>query len=45
VQNSTADEVLKRKIVETLRQQHRARREPYMRQITSLQRRIQPIAA
>ena len=45
VQNSAVDEVLKQKVVEKLQQQYRARREPYIRQIATLQRRIQPMAA
>jgi hypothetical protein len=45
VQNSATDEVLKRKVIEKLQQQHRERRAPYMRQITALQHRIQLMAA
>jgi hypothetical protein len=45
VQNSATDEVLKRKVIERLQQQHRERREPYIRQITALQRRFLPMAA
>jgi hypothetical protein len=45
VQNSATDEVLKRNVIERLQQQHRERREPYIRQITALQRRFLPMAA
>ena len=45
VRNSATDEALKRKVIETLQQQHRERRAPYIRQIMALQRRIQPMAA
>ena len=45
VQNRAVEEVLKQKVVEKLQQQYRARREPYIRQIATLQRRIQPMAA
>ena len=45
VQNSATDEVLKRNVIERLQQRHRERREPYIRQITALQRRFLPMAA
>jgi hypothetical protein len=45
VQNSATDEILKRKVIERLQQQHRERREPYIRQIKALQRRFLPMAA
>ena len=45
VQNSATDAILKRKVIERLQQQHRERREPYIRQITALQRRFMPMAA
>jgi hypothetical protein len=45
VQNSATDEVLKRNVIERLQQRHRERREPYIRQITALQRRFMPMAA
>jgi hypothetical protein len=44
VQNSAADEDLKRKVIEKL-QQHWEHRAPYLRQITALQGRLQPMAA
>ena len=45
VENSATDEALKRKIVERLREQHRERRAPYVRQIDALQKRLQPLVA
>jgi hypothetical protein len=40
VQNSTTDEVLKKKVVSNLQQHHRERREPYLIQLATLQDRI-----
>lgn len=45
VRNSATDEVLKQKIIESLQQQHRERRKPFIRQLTALQHCIQAIAA
>ncbi|WP_046866130.1 hypothetical protein [Microvirga massiliensis] len=45
VRNSTTDEILKQKVIENLKRQNRGRREPYVRQITALQHRIQAMAA
>jgi hypothetical protein len=45
VQNSTTDEVLKRKVLGKLQQQHRERREPYLRQLSVLEERIRKVAA
>jgi len=45
VENSATDEVLKRRIVERLREQHRERRAPYVRQIDALQTRLQSLVA
>ena len=43
VENSATDETLKRKIIERLREQHRERRAPYVRQIDALQQGIQQL--
>jgi hypothetical protein len=40
VRSSTTDEVLKWKVVNRLHQQHRDKREPYLRQIAALEARI-----
>jgi hypothetical protein len=40
IENSPTDEALKRKIIERLREQHRERRAPYVRQIDALQKRL-----
>ena len=45
VRSSTIDEVLRRTILQKLRQQHEERRTPYVRQIAALQRRSSPMAA
>ena len=45
VENSATDEVLKRRIVERLREQHRERRAPYARQIDALQKGAQSLVA
>ena len=45
VENSATDEALKRKIVERLREQHRERRAPYVRQIDALQHTMKPMVA
>ena len=45
VQSSTTDEILKRKVVGKLREQHRERREPYVRQLAALEDRIRKLAA
>ena len=45
VQNSTTDEVLKRKVLGKLHGQHCERREPYLRQLASLEDRIRKLAA
>ncbi|WP_046866270.1 hypothetical protein [Microvirga massiliensis] len=45
VRNSAADEVLKRKVIARLEQQNRERREPYVRQLTALQHRLESMVA
>ncbi len=45
VETSATDEALKRKIIERLREQHRERRAPYVRQIDALQKRLQLLVA
>jgi hypothetical protein len=45
VQNSTTDEVLKRKVLGKLHEQHCERREPYLRQLAALEDRIRKLAA
>ena len=45
VENSATDGALKRKIIERLREQHRERRAPYVRQIDALQQGIQQMVA
>ena len=45
VEASATDETLKRKIIERLREQHRERRAPYVRQIDALQQGIQQLVA
>ena len=45
VENSATDRALKRKIIERLREQHRERRAPYVRQIDALQQGIQQLVA
>jgi len=45
VQSSTTDEILKRKVVGKLHEQHRERREPYVRQLAALEDRIRKLAA
>jgi hypothetical protein len=45
VENSTTDEVLKRKVLGKLHEQHRERREPYLRQLATLENRIKKLAA
>jgi hypothetical protein len=45
VENSATEEALKSKIIERLREQHRERRAPYVRQMDALQQRIQRLVA
>ena len=45
VEKSATDQTLKRKIIERLREQHRERRAPYVRQIDALQQGIQQMVA
>jgi hypothetical protein len=45
VEKSATDEALKRKIIERLREQHRERRAPYVRQIDALQQGILQMVA
>ena len=45
VENSATDEALKRKISERLREQHRERRAPYVRQIDALQQTVMLMVA
>ena len=45
VETSATDETLKRKIIERLREQHRERRAPYVRQIDALQQGIRQLVA
>jgi hypothetical protein len=45
VENSATDEALKRKIIERLREQHRERRDPYVRRIDALQQGFQQLVA
>jgi hypothetical protein len=45
VRNSATDAVLKRKVIDKLQQQHRERREPYVRQLTAVERQIRQQAA
>jgi hypothetical protein len=45
VETSATDEALKRKIVERLREQHRERRAPYVRQIDAIQKKLQLLVA
>jgi hypothetical protein len=45
VRCSTTDEVLKGTVLGKLQQQHRERREPYLRQLVALENRIKKVAA
>ena len=45
VENSATDEALKRKTTERLREQHRERRAPYVRQIDALQQTVMSMVA
>ncbi len=44
VRNSDTPEIIKRSVIETLRQRHQERRAPYVRQLEALQRRMRAAA-
>ena len=43
VQNSAVDETLKQTVIQRLEQRHREQREPYLRQLASLQTRMSAV--
>jgi hypothetical protein len=45
VRNSTTNEALKREVIERMREEHRARRAPYVRQMAALEERLRRFAA
>jgi hypothetical protein len=45
VRNSTTNEALKREVIERMREEHRARRAPYVRKLAALEERIRLLAA
>ncbi len=45
VRNSTADEWLKQSVIRRLKERHRERRAPYVRQLAAVEERIRALAA